>query len=451
MDAPDHRKRPISLRQIASTWWPLAFSWLLMAAELPGLSAIVSRLPDPKTNLAAWGVVYAVALVIEAPIVMLLSASTALSKDWDSYRKIRRFALWMGAILTVLHAALVFTPLYYTVVVGLMRPPAEIVEPVRVGLALMLPWSWAIGYRRFNQGVLIRFGHSRAIGLGTLIRLAADIMVLTVGYLLQTVPGIAVAATSITVGVLSELVYVCLRTRPVIRNQVRTAPLVERPVTLRSFAAFYIPLVATSLLSMLSQPVGTAALSRMPQALDSLAVWPVAMGLVWMLCSLGTAFNEVVVTYLDEPDAFQYLRAFRRILVLSSLGITLAIAATPLSSVWFVTISALPASLVVLARSSLWTSTLTPGLAVWRSWYHGALLHSRRTRGITESVAVSMLTNIAILGAGVLWGQVPGLYVGLAGYNLGAIVQLAWLRWRARSAVRAAEQNALLQDVEPAI
>ncbi len=229
----------------------------------------------------------------------------------------------------------------------------------------MLPWSWAIGYRRFNQGVLIRFGHSRAISLGTLIRLAADIMVLTVGYLLQTVPGIVVAATAITAGVLSELLYVCLRTRPVIRNQVRMAPLVERQLTLRNFAAFYIPLVATSLLSMLRQPVGTAALSRMPQALDSLAVWPVAMGLVWMLCSLGTAFNEVVVTYLDEPDAFQHLRTFRRILVLSSLGIAVAIAATPLSSVWFVSISALPLSLVVLARSSLWTSTLTPGLAVW--------------------------------------------------------------------------------------
>jgi hypothetical protein len=451
MDAPDHRKRPISLRQIARTWWPLAFSWLLMAAELPGLSAIVARLPDPKINLAAWGVVYAVALVIESPIVMLLSASTALSKDWDSYRKIRRFALWMGAILTALHAALVFTPLYYTVVIGLIRPPAEIVEPVRVGLALMLPWSWAIGYRRFNQGVLIRFGHSRAIGLGTLIRLAADSIVLTVGYSLQTVPGIVVAATAITAGVLSELLYVYLRTRPVIRNQVRIAPLVERQLTLRSFAAFYLPLVATSLFSLLRQSVGAAALSRMPQALESLAIWPVAMGLVWMQCSLGTAFNEVVVAYLDEPGAFQYLRVFRRILVLSSLGIAVAVAATPLSSVWFVNIAALPVSLVVLAKSSLWTSMLTPGLAVWQSWYQGALLHSRRTRGITESVAVSMLTNITILGAGILWGQAPGLYVGLAGYNLGAIIQLVWLRWRALSAVRAVEQDALLQHAQPAI
>jgi|GEM_PF-4992567 len=160
-----------------------------------------------------------------------------------------------------------------------------------------------------------------------------------------------------------------------------------------------------------------------------------------MLCSLGTAFNEVVVTYLDEPVAYQPLRVFRRILVLSSLGIAVIIIATPLSSVWFATVSALPASLAILARSSLGISILTPGLSVLQSWYQGSLLHSRRTRGITESVVVSMLTYIAILGVGIMWGQVPGLYVGLAGYNTGAIVQLMWLRWRARASASMFSSN----------
>jgi len=210
-----------------------------MGAELPGLSAVVARLSQPKVNLVAWGVVYSVALIIESPVVMLLSASTALSKDWASYRKIRQFTVCTGAILTALHAALVFTPLYYTIVVGLIHPPTEIVEPVRLGLALMLPWSWAIGYRRFNQGVLIRFGHSRVVGLGTLIRLVADALVLAGGYWLQTVPGIAAAA--IIAGVLSEALYVRLRVQPVIQNQLRVAPPVEHQLTVRSFAAFYVP------------------------------------------------------------------------------------------------------------------------------------------------------------------------------------------------------------------
>ena len=75
----------LSTRRILHTWWPLAASWLLMGAELPALSAVVARLANPEINLAAYGgVVFPLALIFELPVIMLLAASTALSKDYDS-------------------------------------------------------------------------------------------------------------------------------------------------------------------------------------------------------------------------------------------------------------------------------------------------------------------------------------------------------------------------------
>src|SRR5512139_1627414 len=138
-DAP-----PLSLNRIARAWWPLAGSWLLMGAELPALSAVVARLADPETNLAAYGgVIFPLALIIESPIIMLLAASTALSKDMASYLKIRRFMMISGALLTMLHVLIAFTPLYYVVVVNILGVPQEIVEPARLGLMIMLPWTWS--------------------------------------------------------------------------------------------------------------------------------------------------------------------------------------------------------------------------------------------------------------------------------------------------------------------
>ena len=65
-----------------------------MGAELPALSAVIARLPNPVVNLAAYGgVVFPLALIIESPIIMLLAASTALCKDWASYRKLYRFMM----------------------------------------------------------------------------------------------------------------------------------------------------------------------------------------------------------------------------------------------------------------------------------------------------------------------------------------------------------------------
>ena len=63
-----------------------------MAAEGPFLAAIIARLPDATYNLAAYGVAFALAIVIEGPVMMLMSAATSLVKDRISYTKLRNFS-----------------------------------------------------------------------------------------------------------------------------------------------------------------------------------------------------------------------------------------------------------------------------------------------------------------------------------------------------------------------
>ncbi|MCP4535341.1 MAG: hypothetical protein GY831_29480, partial [Delftia sp.] len=371
--------------------------------------------------------VWPLALLIESPIIMLLSASTALSKDWDSYRKLRRFMMWAGAVLTLLHILIVCTPLYYLVVVRIIGAPAEIVEPARIGMIIMIPWTWAIAYRRFNQGALIRFGHARAVGLGTVIRLIAGGTVMATGYLIHDLPGIVVATGAIITGVVTEAIYAGLRVRPVLRGPLRQAAPAEPPLTLRSFLEFYAPLVITALLGMLSHPIISAALSRMPNAVDSLAGWPVIAGFVFILRSFGYAYNEVVIALLDEPHATRVLRRFAIAMAALTSTALLTVAATPLAAFWFGRVSALSPSLVDMARVGLWIALPAPGLNVFLSWYQGALVHSRRTRAVTEAVAILLLATGAVLAAGVAWGQVTGLYVGLAALWIGLLAQTVWL------------------------
>lgn len=426
------------MRRIVQVWWPLAASWLLMAVEGPTVSAIVARLGQPEVNLAAFGgIVNPLALIIESPIIMLLSASTALSRDWDAYLRLRRFMMRMSALLTVLHLLVAFTPLYYFVAGRLIGAPAEIVEPARLGLMIMTPWTWSIAYRRFNQGVLIRFGHSRAVGLGTLVRLGTDGLVLTAGYLIGTIPGVVVASCALTAGVFSEAIYAGLRVRPVLRDQLRPALPVDQHLDFRTFAEFYTPLAMTSLLRLLVQPMGSAAISRMPDALDSLAVWSIVTGFVFLLRSLGFAFNEVVISLLDEPRAACNLRRFATGLAAVTTVLLLIVAATPLSTWWFGWVSALNPRLASLARQSLWVALPMPALDALQSWYQGAIVHSRRTRGITEAVTIYLLASGAVLGAGVAWGQTTGLYIGIAAFGVGALAQTAWLWHRSRPVVQA--------------
>lgn len=430
---PQSFSNPVSLWKIFITWLPLAGSWALMALELPALSAIIARLANPEINLAAYGgIVFPLALVIESPIIMLLAASTALSKDWASYRKLNRFMMVTSAALTLLHIAVAFTPLYYFVVEKLIGAPAEIIEPARIGLKIMTPWTWSIANRRFNQGLMIRFGQSWAVTVGTFIRLGADIAVLLVGYNLKTVPGIVVATSAVAAGVVSESIFAGLAAIPVKRGKLRSAPTISPPLTYRVFIKFYIPLAATSLLSLLIQPLGSAALSRMPQALESLAVWPVVIGLSFLFRSMGMGFNEVVVAMLDQPGAVKSLRRFTGLLVGFLTVMQLALVATPLADLWFRRISALSPQLAEYAHLGMWFAILLPALTTLQSWYQGAIVNSKSTRAIPEAVTIFLGTIGILLGLGITWGQSAGLYVGLVAFTLGMGTQTVWLWVRSR-------------------
>src|SRR3972149_6480271 len=95
---------PLPLARILRTWWPLAASWMLMGAELPALSAIVARLPDPEINLAAYGgIVFPLALIIESPIIMLVLPVAVFSMEMGASQLTMRMLGSAGAILTGLH------------------------------------------------------------------------------------------------------------------------------------------------------------------------------------------------------------------------------------------------------------------------------------------------------------------------------------------------------------
>jgi anti-sigma factor RsiW len=76
------------------------------------------------------------------------------------------------------------------------------------------------------------------------------------------------------------------------------------------------------------------------------------------------------------------------------------------------------------------------------SWYQGVLVHARRTRAITESVALYLAVNAVVLGGGVAWGGLPGIYLGLAAVAAGVLAQAAWLRARASRHLRALDEAA---------
>ncbi len=426
--------KQLLMRQVLTAWAPLAASWLLMGLELPAVGAVMARLPDPAVSLAAYGgVVFPIALIIESPIIMLLAASTALAVDAVSYRVIWRFMLVVAGALTALHALIAFTPLFDVVAMGVLGVPEALREPARWGMQLMLPWTFSIASRRTHQGLLIRFGRSKAVTLGTVVRLITNVSVLSAGYMYGQLPGIVVGCAAVACGVSAEAVVAAISVRPVLRRHINGKQPAGEPLTLRAFLKFYWPLMLTPFINFFAMPLAAAGMSRMPVVLESLAVWPVLNGIAFATRSTGYALNEVVVAQLDLWRPVPALRRFAWILAAATSAPLLLMALSPLGMFWFQRVAALTPELARLATVAFAMTIPLPAMAAIQSLYQGVLVHSRRTQGITESVVALLLGTIAVLALGIAWQGPEGIMFAAAALVAGNAAQTGWVWWRARS------------------
>lgn len=440
--------KQLSMRQVLIAWAPLAASWLLMGLELPAVGAVMARLPDPAVSLAAYGgVVFPIALIIESPIIMLLAASTALAVDAVSYGVIRRFMLVVAGALTALHALIAFTPLFDVVAMNVLGVPEALREPARWGMQLMLPWTFSIASRRTHQGLLIRFGRSKAVTLGTVVRLITNISVLSAGYMYGQLPGIVVGCAAVACGVSAEAVVAAISVRPVLRRYINGKQPAGEPLTLRAFLHFYVPLMLTPFINFFAMPLAAAGMSRMPMALESLAVWPVLNGIAFATRSTGYALNEVVVAQLDLWRPVPALRRFAWILAAATSAPLLLMALSPLGMFCFQRVAALTPALALLATAAFAMTIPLPAMAAVQSLYQGVLVHSRRTQGITESVAALLLGTIGVLALGIAWQGPEGIMFAAAALVVGNAAQTGWVWWRARGELALLEAR---DGVEPA-
>jgi len=372
----------------------------MMAAEGPFLAAIIARLPSPEFNLGAYGVAFALAILIEAPVIMLMSAATSLVKDRISYLKMRNFS--RGLILgTTILLLIVLVPGVYRWLTGtLLQLPTEVADLTYGALWFFLPWPSAIGYRRFLQGVLIRAGKTRLVAMGTLIRLFAMTVAALLGYLLLDIPGAWVGGLALGTGVTLEAIAARFMAAETVREllaEETDSGYTGRAVTYREIATFYLPLALTSLIGLTIQPLLTFFMGRSVAPVESLAVYPVVHSLSFFFRSMGFAYQDAAIALIGER--FEHYRELRRFCftlgAVATAGLAL-VAFTPLFQLWFIALSGLTPELTSFALIPARIIVPLPFLSVLLSFQRAILVEGRRTQHITWASVIEV-TAVAVL------------------------------------------------------
>jgi len=421
--------QPLSFKQIFVFWYPLAATWLMMAVENPFLTAIIARLPGPKFNLAAFGVAFSFALIAEAPIIMLMSASNALVTNSAAYFKLRRFTYTLNASITLFLLIVLIPPVFYFIAEGLVELPHQVARLTHAALILLIPWPAAIGFRRFYQGIMIRSSLTRRVAYGTIIRLTTMAGAAVVLFSLK-LPGAYVGAGALSTGVTCESIASRLMAKSSIKHLLQPdhTHFKEKPLSYRFIAKFYFPLALMSFLSMGIHPFIAFFMGRSRFAIESLAVLPVINALVFIFRGLSISYLEVVVALLGKKnEKYVPLRNFAWILGIVLVGILALVAFTPLAAVWFRHVAGLSAELARFSYLPTQVLAILPGLTLLLSLQHGILVNTKHTSPITWATIIEVGVMMGVLFISISYLDAVGAVAAAFAFTLGRLAANLYL------------------------
>ncbi len=432
----------VTTRKVVKFWVPLSVTWLMMSIEGPILAAVIARLDSATYNLAAFGLAFAIAMLIESPVVNLLSAVVALVRDRLAAERLFRFMVLLNILVTVGMLIVCIPAVFDLLTYDIIGLPVEIGWRLHIGLILLIPWPAAIGYRRFFQGLLIRNNETRKVAYGTIMRLVSMIATAIVLTQVFEVEGVIVAASGLSVAVILEAAATRWMARGVVRKY-REEEIKDcaPPPSNRKIVSFYTPLALTSVIVFVSMPMLSFYMNMAPEAVASLAVIPVVNAFTFMFRSMGFSFQEVGIAFLgDDPKSYPVVR---RVAVSITLFTTLVmglIVFTPLLDVVFVTVFGLEARLAEFARIPAMLMILMPATSATFALQRSVLITAHRTIHVTvaamlEVGAMGILMTVFVFYTG--WtgavAAATAMVLGRVAANAYAVVASSRVRRAAKA------------------
>ena len=421
-------KSILSTKKIFFFWVPLAATWLMMSIEGPFLAAVIARLEFPKYNLAAFGVAFSFALIVEAPIIMLMSASTALVNNRHEYFTLRNYTFMLNAIITVVMIIGLIPQVFHFIAQDLIGLPSKIANLTYVASLILLPWPAAIGFRRFYQGLLIRHNLTRLVAYGTIVRLIFMSSTALLLYKLK-ISGAYIGAAALSTGVIVESIFSRIVVRGTIKqitNEKEDEK--EKKLNFRSINKFYFPLALTAILALGVHPMVTFFMGKSRFPIESLAVLPVINSLIFVFRSLGLSYQEVIIALLGENkknyESIKRFAIYLGVFLLITLSIILF---TPLLFIWFQKVSGLSFELAKFSILPARILVILPLMTLLISFQRALLVHTKETGPIKGASLIEIVVIIFTLYLSVTFFKIPGAIAAAISYTVGRLFANSYL------------------------
>lgn len=392
------------------------------------ISVALSRASNAVVALAAYDIMFGIALVVEAPVLMLISTSTSLSRTRQAFWQLFKLTLALGGAAVAVGFLVSLTPLYGWLVLGVMGIPPAVAEAARPGLIILSLWPFPVAWRRTLQGVLIAHDRTPLVTMATILRLAAISCALAIGSRLMPEQMLVVSAFAM----LASVVVEALAVTPPAFSIVFQLPAAgeEPPLTWQRLLGFYQPLATMMVLRQVGRPLLSAGVAAAQHPVRSLAAWSVAWRLLLLPFGAAMGLEQVVIA---KASAAAPVRRFIWGIGLLLVGVLALLAFTPLVHPVLAVLFDLSSDIEPLVILGLRLTVALPLLQSLQGLLRGTAIYQGRTRDVRSAVIASLAAVALVTTAGRYLDSWTGVVIGAVATMLSALAEVSWLAWRQRS------------------
>jgi len=379
-------------------YWPLS---LMGAVALGGRLAQNYVLLDYESGVHELAI-FALALAVFSPFTAGIGfapqMANVLVRGQRSFRAALRFLVTVCATFTLPLALLAWTPLGARVLPHIYSVDAESLALIVRYLRYLTPLILISGVSNFLVGLLVQVHRTGMVTALRGLHLALTAGMLALGVHGGWDPALNLSLSLLVPGAAHLLLAVVLL---VLYHEHRAVG-EDRPLRQRQIAAFFVPMVLTTVMFTLSRPIIFGFITAMdgsnPARVEGMvAGLSLAFSFHMIFQSAINQFRNLIVTFGRED--LPGVRAFmvRSTGVVSALMVTVVV--TPAAGLFLRHFQGASGDTLQMARQALYVLVLVLPIVALRNYYHGLAMVHRRTGAM---VAGGVMRNLAILAFAVL-------------------------------------------------
>ena len=418
---------------------PLAIT--LVAVEFGGqvLSAGLARVPHATETLAAYGLAWGLVILFTGPILHAKALSLVMADGELARKRVRRFVLLLGLLLTGALAILALTPFGIWVIEDLHNVDASLGKTVRTAIVWLMPLPVLRGLAEYYTGLLLRTKRTVIVSIANIVGIGMGVvlvfLLLPTAFIQESPIWLPILATYVNVFVGLAIVGfgVWYLDRPndrlnESRSEIEDLGSTSPAPTYRTIVYFIWPLSLNILFQEFSRPLINIFIARSNDGVEALAVLTIAYALGqfpyrWLndARNLATAFRE-------EERSLYYIQRFIIACGILSLTMMFVLFWTPVRDYILQTVMGLDADFAALCRKPLMLFAIFSPAVALRAYAQGIALKEKRTQLI---ILCAPFRTAAVWLALVTFPRfgVEGATLGVAALAMGFCVEAVTIWW----------------------